>query len=322
MPVLQSTQYTRRPWFLFNKHLETVIPSMFYNIDGINYDRERLELEDGDFLDLDWLGTAEDKLVIITHGLEGNSERHYVQRPAKLFVENGWKALAWNCRSCSGEMNRLPRFYHHGDTDDLSKVIDHAVSKGFKDIVLMGLSMGGSMSLKYLGEPRTRPSAVKGAVTFSVPCNLKDSALQLKVKGNGLYEKRFLNKLKKKIVLKAELHEGIDAVGLEEMTDFDEFHKKYTVPLHGFESLEDFFQQATCDRYLPEVEYPVLIGNAENDPLLGTDCYPVTIAQNSAYVHLEMPRIGGHVGFTIKGDAYSWMDYRALEFVQTQVIPS
>lgn len=302
--------------------METVIPSMFYKIEGVDYTRERLELEDGDFLDLDWLGTDKDKLIIITHGLEGNSERHYVMRPAKLFVENGWRALAWNCRSCSGEMNRLPRFYHHGDTEDLASVVDHAITKGFKTIVLMGLSMGGSMSLKYLGESRDRPEAIKGAVTFSVPCNLKDSAIQLKVKGNGLYEKRFLNKLKKKIFLKAETHEGLDIEGLESMTDFDEFHKKYTVPLHGFESLEDFFQQATCDRYLPNVKYPVLIGNAANDPLLGGGCYPIDIANQSEYVHLEMPKVGGHVGFTLKGEPYSWMDYRALEFVRKEVIPS
>lgn len=319
MPIINSPGYSKRPWFLFNKHMETVIPSMFYKIDGVNYQRERLELADGDFLDLDWLGTDQEKLIIITHGLEGNSERHYVMGPARLFAENGWSALAWNCRSCSGEMNRLPRFYHHGDTDDLATVIDHAVAKGFKTIVLMGLSMGGSMSLKYLGEERKRPDAVKGAATFSVPCNLKDSAVQLKVKGNGLYEKRFLNKLKKKIFEKAESHEGLDTEGLEAMTDFDEFHKKYTVPLHGFENLEDFFQQATCDRYLPEVKYPVLIGNAVNDPLLGAGCYPVKIAEQSEYVHLEMPRYGGHVGFTIKGDPYSWMDYRTLEFVQQQV---
>lgn len=320
MPIINSTGYSSRPWFLFNKHLETVVPSMFFKITDINYRRERLELEDGDFLDLDWLGEVEDKLIIITHGLEGNSERHYVQRPAKLFVENGWCALAWNCRSCSGEMNRLPRFYHHGDTNDLSTVVDHAVAKGFKTIVLMGLSMGGSMSLKYLGEPRKRPAEVKGAVTFSVPCNLKDSAVQLKVKGNGLYEKRFLNKLKKKILLKAEKHEGVDSTGLDTMTNFDEFHKRYTVPLHGFKSLEDFFQQATCDQYLPEVKYPVLIGNAVNDPLLGVDCYPLAIAEQSKYIHLEMPKVGGHVGFTIKGDQYSWMDYRALEFVDSELI--
>lgn len=320
MPILDSTSYTRRPWFLFNKHLETVVPSMFYKIEGVGYARERLELPDGDFLDLDWLGAANDRLVIITHGLEGNSERHYVQRPAKLFVEKGWRALAWNCRSCSGEMNRLPRFYHHGDTDDLATVIDHAISKGFKTIVLMGLSMGGSMSLKYLGEPRSRPSAVKGAVTFSVPCNLKDSALQLKVKGNKLYEKRFLNKLKKKIFLKSETHKFLNTEGLETMTDFNDFHRRYTVPLHGFESLEDFFMQATCDRYLPELQYPVLIGNAANDPLLGPDCYPTAIARQSDYVHLEMPQVGGHVGFTVKGDAYSWMDYRAWEFANDQII--
>lgn len=315
MPIIDPSGYKRRPWYLLNEHFETVVPSMFFKVKDVHPRRERMELDDGDFLDLDWHGDDPNRLIIITHGLEGNSERHYVQRPAKLFSEHDWSAIAWNCRSCSGEMNRLPRFYHHGDTPDLSAVIDHAIGKGFKTIVLMGLSMGGSMSLKYLGESRSRPKEVKGAVTFSVPCNLKDSAVQIKAKGNRFYEKRFLEKLKKKIALKSEIHEILDSRDLDRIKDFDEFHERYTVPLHGFTSLEDFYVKATCDQYLPEIEYPVLIGNAINDPMLGPDCYPRRIAEDSKYVHLEMPHIGGHVGFTVAGKEYSWMDFRALEFV-------
>ena len=297
-----------------------MIPSMFFKVKDVQPRRERLELPDGDFIDLDWHGDDPNRLVIITHGLEGNSDRHYVQRPARLFVENDWSAIAWNCRSCSGEMNRLPRFYHHGDTPDLSAVIDHAVAKGFQTIVLMGLSMGGSMSLKYLGEARERPEQVKGAMTFSVPCSLKDSAVQIKAKGNRLYEKRFLEKLKKKIALKSEVHDELDATGLEQIHDFDEFHERYTVPLHGFDSLEDFYVKATCDQFFPDMRYPVLIGNALNDPMLGPDCYPTKIARDSPYVHLEMPALGGHVSFTIPGEDYSWMDYRALEFAQQHLM--
>jgi predicted alpha/beta-fold hydrolase len=101
---------------------------MWRKIKG-EYLRERLELSDGDFLDLDWMSEKRDQLVIITHGLEGNSERHYSKGVARYFFQRGWDALAWNCRGCSGEMNRLPRFYHHGATEDLSAVIEHAIQK-------------------------------------------------------------------------------------------------------------------------------------------------------------------------------------------------
>ncbi|MEM9329308.1 MAG: alpha/beta hydrolase, partial [Bacteroidota bacterium] len=302
------------PWYLFNGHWETVIPSAFYKIEGVTYDRERLELPDGDFIDLDWVTGDPSQLVIISHGLEGNSERHYVKRAAKFFAAKGWSVLAWNCRSCSGHMNRLPRFYHHGDTPDLISVIEHAIDRGFERIALLGVSMGGSMTLKYLGEAPGRHEQVYGAVTFSVPCNLKDSAEQLLVKGNRFYEKRFLNKLKKKILLKSETHGDLDVVGLEEIDDFESFHRRYTVPLHGFSDLEDFYEKATCDQYLPYVSVPTLIANAWNDPLLGEKCYPKHLAADSPAVFLEIPNRGGHVGFTVSGDAYSWMEYRAWEF--------
>ena len=125
---------------------------MFRKIPLPIYERERLELKDGDFVDLDWFRNNTDKLIILTHGLEGSSERHYVKETAKLFYENGWEALAWNCRSCSGEMNRKLRMYNHGDIEDISEVISYAnAKKNYKSIVLAGYSMGGNISMKYLG---------------------------------------------------------------------------------------------------------------------------------------------------------------------------
>ncbi len=319
MPLIAESSYNSTPWYFVNGHFETIIPSAFYKVKGLTYDRERLELPDGDFIDIDWIRNSTKRLLVITHGLEGNSERHYVQRPAKYFSGKGWSVLAWNCRSCSGEMNRLPRFYHHGDTQDLVSVIDHAVAQGFREIVLLGSSMGGSMTLKYLGEDPSRHDEVLGAVTFSVPCNLKDSADQLELRSNKFYEKRFLKKLKDKLALKAEIHPELDIEGLEELKDFEAFHERYTVPLHGFSSLQEFYGEATCDRYLPGVEKPALIVNAWNDPMLGERCYPQELLASSRSVFLEIPAKGGHVGFTMPGDPYSWMEYRAWGFISEVV---
>jgi len=317
MPYLKDDTY-ERPWYLINKHFETIVPSLRNKADQVIYTRERIELSDGDFLDLDWLVGDSRKLLIISHGLEGSSDRHYVRRPASYFNTQGWSICAWNCRSCSGEMNRLPRFYHHGATEDLESVVDCALAKGYSEIVLMGFSMGGSMSLKYLGES-VRPIEVRGAITFSVPCNLKDSALALERKGNRFYEKRFLNKLKKKIELKSEMHDQIDATLLEGMEDFSSFHDHFTVPLHGFDSLDQFYSSATCDQYLESIRVPVLIGNALNDPLLEGGCYPIEKAKQSEFVHLKTPRFGGHVGFNLAKKNYTWMELESEKFLQDQI---
>src|SRR5215510_13761043 len=136
MPLIKHSQY-KAPAHLFNGHIETIVPSTFRKIDGVAYVRERLELSDGDFLDLDWLKSDSRNLMIFSHGLEGNSERHYCKGMAKYFFQRGWDALIWNCRGCSGEMNRLPRFYHHGATEDLRAVIEHAIRKGYRFLTLV-----------------------------------------------------------------------------------------------------------------------------------------------------------------------------------------
>lgn len=312
MPLVPSS-YTRRPFYLLNSHLETIVPSLFYRIREPLYQREQLELPDGDFLNIDWIRKGNRRCLILSHGLEGDTERYYIKRAARYFRDRGWDIAAWNCRSCGGEMNRLPRFYHHGDTADLDVVVQKALSQ-YNEVVLIGYSMGGSISLKYLGE-RTTDLRIKGAVVFSVPCNLRDSAEQLLKRENRFYEKRFLNKLLKKIQAKALMFP--EEIRLEkEILDFDLFHDLYTAPLHGFKDKAEFFAAATCDQYLPQISVPVLIVNAGNDPMLGEACYPTRLAERSTMVHLEVPEVGGHAGFSIAGRPYSYMELRAESFIR------
>lgn len=293
---------------------------MFFKVKEELYStRERLELLDGDFLDIDRIVAGNKRCILLSHGLEGDSGRYYVKRTAKYFHERSWDIAAWNCRSCSGEMNRLPRFYHHGDTPDLDEVINHLLESGYEQLILMGYSMGGSLTLKYLGEAKRDPRII-GAVTFSVPCNLKDSSVQLTLKENQIYEKRFVKKLIEKLKLKAAIDDGIDLSNIESIHDFDTFHDLYTAPLHGFIDREDFFKQATCDQFLSSISVPTLIVNALNDPMLGEGCYPFEIATQSPNVYLETPKRGGHVGFSLLGSAHSYIELRAESFINEVVL--
>lgn len=319
MPYLKKSSYSSRPFYMLNPHWETVIPSILFQGPQLDYKRVRLELIDSDFIDIDRLSSNSKRCLIISHGLEGDSGRYYVKRTANYFHKKGWDVIAWNCRSCSGQMNRLPRFYHHGDTTDLSHVIDMAIAEEYDEIVLFGYSMGGSMCLKYAGE-REINETIKAIITFSVPCNLRNSADVLKLKENQIYEKRFLSKLIEKMKLKSSLFPDVLKMDIiDSIVDFDDFHKKITAPIHGFKSAEAFFDYSTCDRYLSAIKVPAFIGNALNDPMLGQLCYPIEIARNSKYVFLETPELGGHVGFTISGKSYSWMEIRAEEFLRNHI---
>jgi len=314
LPILKSSSYTR-PWYLPGAHLETIIPSVFFKIEGVHYTRERLELSDGDFVDLDWLKGGFSKLIILSHGLEGSSDRHYMKRPAKFFHQRGWDVLAWNCRGCSGELNRLPKTYHHGFIDDLSAVIDHALAQGYQEVVLVGFSMGGNFTLKYLGVKADKlDTRIKAAVGFSVPCHLEDSSAEINKKQNRFYEKRFLRKLKAKIDQKVPQFPEL-AADWSQINDFSDFNRRFTLPIYGFETEQAFYDQARSDVYLPKIKIPTLLVNALNDPMLGGRNYPYDFANQAENVWLETPQLGGHVGFTLRGDEFSWMEYRVEEFV-------
>jgi predicted alpha/beta-fold hydrolase len=320
MPVISASAYTKRPRLFRNGHQETVLPSLLRFIRGVKYKRERLELEDGDFLDLDWIKNGHSKVVIISHGLEGSSKRHYVKSAARFFAKQGFDVLAWNYRSCSESMNRNLRLYHHGVTDDLGAVVDHAVAQQYANVYLMGFSMGGSTTLKYLGEQGSNvPKQVTAASVFSVPCNLWDSGVQLKLPENSFYKNRFLKKLKKKVFFKwIQYPNQMNIQGLDEITDFDEFDDRFTAPLHGFKSGKEFYEKSSSDNVYGTITTPALIVNALNDPLLGDKCYPYDQARNHQYLYLETPEIGGHVGFTTGNWRESWMEVRALEFFKMQ----
>ncbi|MCX2745293.1 alpha/beta fold hydrolase [Mangrovivirga sp. M17] len=319
MPLIKSNY--KKPFYLINSHLETIIPSAFRKVSDVNYERKRLELQDGDFLDLDFLlhDKRKDSILVISHGLEGSSDRPYVMGLAKLFFKNGIDVCAWNCRSCSGEINRLPRLYHHGDTDDLHYVLEE-VSRLYnnKNIILAGLSMGGAMSLKYAGEDREEKiKDLKGVIAFSVPTDLRGSSLTLNKKGNGFYRKRFLNKLKNKLLLKKDQFDGlIDLNKIDEVKNFQDFDAHYTANISGFGSVDEFYENASCGNFIEGIKVPSLLVNAKNDPILSDSCYPYKLAESHTYFFLETPETGGHVGFMQRGDEYTWSERRALQFVQ------
>ncbi len=319
MPQASSSSYPGPPWYQYNADIQTIWPGVFRRISGVQYERERLELSDGDFVDLDWLDKGSRRLVLLTHGLEGNSERHYVKGMAKIFARQGWDALAWNCRSCSGEMNRKVRLYNHGEIEDIGEVIAHALkTKDYEQIVLIGLSMGGNISLKYLSvNAQTKPDCIKACIAISAPVDLGSSAAKLDLPEVAFYRKRFFKMLEAKMIIKAKQFPGIiDLENLKKIKCWEDFDNYFSAPINGYKNAQDFYYQASAINYMSELNVPSLLLNALNDPILTESCFPRTFAKNHQHLFLETPKLGGHVGFCLPWTSESWAERRSLEFVE------
>ena len=318
MPIVADSTY-RAPWLLSNGHLQTLFPHLLRRVRGVRYDRERIETPDKDFLDLDWVRTGSRRLAVVAHGLEGDSTRHYMLGMVRALAKRGWDVVAWNARGCSGEPNRSPRFTHSGATEDLQTVLSRVLdTDAYSELALLGFSLGGNLTLKYLGErARLLDPRIKAAVAFSVPCDLRSGSIQLAKPINQVYMRRFLATLHDKIRSLMKLMPGkVDDHGYKNMRSFKDFDDRYTAPLHGFKDAEDYWRQCSCKPYLKDIHIPTLLVNARNDPFLADPCYPVEEARQNSNVHLEMPRSGGHVGFVSfnHGGEY-WSETRAGSFL-------
>lgn len=280
------------------------------------YKRERIRTPDDDFLDLDWLEKDSDKLVVISHGLEGNSQRPYIKGMAKALHGKGYDVLAWNFRGCSGEINRQLRFYHSGASDDLDTVLDHVMAlRRYRSIFLVGFSLGGNITLKYLGERRVS-KFIRKAVVFSVPMHLMSSCVKISKPGNRIYSDRFVRSLKNKIRVKARTRNDLDTSMLRSIKTLTEFDDCYTAPLHGFRDAKHYYEQCSSVRFVKDIKTPTLIINTRNDPFLSDECFPAALLEGHPFVQLEILSRGGHVGFTqFNKNGLYWSEQRTLDFL-------
>lgn len=313
MPVVVS-QF-KPPFFLRSAHAQTILPALLPRHIDCPFTRERLELADGDFVDLDWLCAGRSRLAILTHGLEGDTRAGYIRGQARALADAGWDVLAWNFRGCSGEPNRLLRYYHAGDTGDLGAIVIHA-AKRYAHIALVGFSLGGNVTLKYLGEAPPHPAVIAGAAVDAA-VDLAACVRRLDREfANLLYRRRFLRTLLQRIVVKHRQFPGqLDLTGLYDIRGIEHYDDRYAAPIHGFRDAADYYARSSSRQFLPRIAVPTLLLNARNDPFLTPSCFPEEEARQSAYLHLEAPAHGGHVGFLdlVQGVA-PWSERRVVEF--------
>ena len=319
-----ESPYPGPPAWQVGGHVQTIWPNMMRHVEPIAFRRERLELDDGDFLDLDFsFGDNPGGLLVIGHGLEGSADRAYVRGMARYFGARGWRICAINFRSCSGQLNRLRRMYHHGDFPDLHAVVEHLRRRHDRPMAYVGFSMGGNIGLNYacrmLAEAKHNLDAV---VAYSSPLYLGDAITALENPLGRIYSRRFWKALAAKLEQKSSRHDiaGLDV--LARVHDWDAFDRAFSLPLHDYPEgsvPEDFYYDVSPINHLDHFSVPTLIVQALNDPMLGGRCYETAFAKTNPAVTLEHPAEGGHVGFALAGEDYTYAEARTWEFV-TKVV--
>jgi predicted alpha/beta-fold hydrolase len=300
MPLIESDY--RAPRWLPGAHVQTIAAARLIPLPRVEYRRERWDAPDGDFIDVDFAQpepqAPQAPVLVLFHGLEGCSRSHYALAIMRAAADRHWRAMVTHFRGCSGEPNRLPRAYHSGDSDEGDWVL-RAVARRFPDARLhaVGISLGGNMLAKWLGERGSAATFVTAAASIGAPLDLAAGGAALSHGFNMLYTKVFLATLRDKALAKIARFPGVaSSSAIRASRDLYDFDNAYTAPVHGFRDTDDYWSRASGKPWLPAIEVPHLVLNARNDPFVPAVSLPGA-HDVSHRVQLEQPLEGGHIGF-------------------------
>lgn len=310
--------YSSPPW-LPGGQIQTLYAYFATNRPNLIYRRERWDTPDGDFIDVDWMdGKAETPLVVLFHGLEGNSRSPYALHLMQLVQQKNWRGAVVHFRGCSGELNRMPRAYHSGDSAEIDWVLRRMkMTAANAAMYAVGVSLGGNALLKWLGEQQDDAKKIlRGAASISAPIDLMAAGNALGGGFNMVYTNHFLSTLKRKSALKLKQFPALfDGAAMLRSRNLREFDDIVTAPLHGYKDTDDYWTRASCKPLLKHITVPTLLINALNDPFLPSLALPQR-SELSSSITAEFPAHGGHVGFVsgeFPGNLH-WLPQRLMAF--------
>lgn len=318
------TSQFRPPWWATNRHVQTIWPRFFLKRQSFTPQWERLELPDGDFVDLAWGEKHQSAkgVMVLFHGLEGSVNSHYANDMMAVFERQGWITVLMHFRGCSGETNRTTRAYHSGETTDALYLLNWLKDK-FPGLPIMaiGFSLGANMLLKLLGE-NPKQDILHCAVAVSPPMKLDECALSINQGFSRLYQGHLMKSMVANLLSKMQdidysAFPAITHQKVSSLKNFREFDDLVTAPLHGFDGADDYYHKCSAFSYLKHIATPTLILHAADDPFMNEKVIPLA-SDLSPFVRCEVSKKGGHVGF-MQGSPLNptiWLHERVTEFVQ------
>lgn len=326
MPVIES-EYRCRLLYR-NGHLQTLHPRVFSRRPSIRPREILLKTPDDDQLEL-YLNerTSNRSLVIITHGMESHGKEAVLLELAQTIGNQGYDTLTWSMRSCGKELNKTRWFYNGCDYTDLKYLID-TFSHDYERIYLVSFSLGGGITANYLGrEAQDCNPKVKGAFLISPSLELDSFHQSMRAPLNNLlYQRRLVRSLLDKFNRKAktiDFGEDICVDRVKSVKTVDEIEEYLFAPMHGYQSARDYRAKAAALPHMHNIETPLYILAARDDPFVDTGSLPFALARRRDNIYLELTEHGGHTGFAeAKNNSGRWYEKRCLWFLQEACEPS
>ena len=306
---------------LAGAHLQT-LAALLRPLPVLALRRERLDLADGDFLDLAWSGEHNLKapLAVLVHGLTGGFPSKYLRGTACQLIARGWRTVMLQLRGAGPVPNRLHRGYDQGDTEDL-RYLWHLLRRREPAtfIATVGWSLGGNLTLKALAEEAGN-APVDVAAAASVPFQIRPCAERLSGGLSRIYQYRLLESVKASLRRKhpaVPVQATVDLPAALAANNFIEFDRAYTAPLAGYRTVDEYYERSSCAQFLQQIRCPTLVVHARDDPFMTADIVPRAEAL-APRVTLELAPQGGHVGFIgadPQGRPYCWLERRLADYL-------
>lgn len=294
MQTVTTVPFSSAPW-CFNGHAHTVLCSLFFDSPSLNSKRIIIDTPDNDFLELDISeGEKNAPLVLLLHGLEGNSRRYYITRLSEMLLSQGYSTIAVNFRSCGNRLNKQRRFYHSGETKDIQTVLQWSIDQfPGRPAFAAGFSLGASALLNYLKENGSH-HPVCGVAAVSTPFDLKKGSLNLNNGFNKIYTRYFLDSLTEKLDQKQKMYPDLPKFTGSSLYEFDD---QVTGPIHGFEGADHYYESCSSAFFMDQIKTSTLLVHSLQDPLCPFRWTPVKDIESNPAVETAFTRRGGHVGF-------------------------
>lgn len=315
------TSTYQAPWWLKSANLQTILPTFIRRRPQLALKWERLELKDGDFIDLAWYPRPDAPLVLMMHGLEGSLDSHYAQTLVQALYQAGFSVVFMLLRGRGREPNRLAKSYHSGASADLAEVLAQLKARGQMPEAAVGVSLSANLLLKYLGETAEQ-AGLKAAVAVSAPFQLAVCAKKLEHGFSRVYGQYLLKQLKSSYQEKFKNRSAAANVDLNTIHTIYQFDDQITAPFNGFANAADYYQRSSSFQFLNKITTPTLIIHALDDPFMRPSIVP-SPEQTSASVHLELTEHGGHVGFisgNVPWNLRYWLDERIPTWLKAQLL--